>query len=84
MLNKLTIKEQSVQYALGLVSWYHINTTWYQGNFKDVSGKGALQQFREHIAFTCYPSESKLVLQDIDSGRYKIKILSWNVTGVLL
>lgn len=81
MLNEITDKEREVQYALGLVSWYYIETkayshTWNsRGNFKAVSEEDALQQFVDHLFAPDYMKEA--ILRDIDEGRYMIKILPW-------
>ena len=87
MINMITDKEREVQYALGLVSWYTIfvmtdDKMWLK-NFKAVSEKDVAQQFRNHYAQLAkkppvHPTIT-VILQDIDQGRYHIKILPWNI-----
>lgn len=79
MSSKITDKERAVQYALGLVSWYHVQTKVYghrwngMGDFKAVSAEDALQQFVDHLFAPDYMK--KIILRDIDEGNYKITLL---------
>ena len=80
----ITDKERDVQYALGLVSWYRIEAETQVGwrlsnNFEAVSEEDALQQFEERIRCECVCSVREKALQDLNEGRYHIKILPWTV-----
>ena len=85
MLNELTEKERDVQYALGLVSWHHVvvrpGSRQPMGfNFKAVSKADALQQFNTYARLYMHCSVLSQILQDIDRGDYKIKLLPWTVS----
>ena len=87
MTNNITKKERDVKYAHGLISWYTIflmtdGKMWLK-NFKAVSEKDVVQQFRNHYAQLAkkppvHPTITA-ILQDIDKCRYHIKILPWNI-----
>lgn len=82
MINIMNRKEREVQYALGLVSWYRIETRdffggyleGYRASFKDVSEEGALQQFKDYIRY-----KSPKIIKNVNDGRYRIWILPWTV-----
>lgn len=81
MLNKITDKERDVQYALGLVSWYYVSVeprvrVW--GNFRALSEKDAIQQFKQYIINHNFSKEKiTQILENIANGYYQIKVLSW-------
>lgn len=87
MLNKITDEERDAQDTLGPVSWYTIfvmtdDKIWLR-NYKDVSGKGVVQQFKNHFAQLAkeppvHPTIIE-ILRDIDEGYYHVKILPWGI-----
>ena len=86
VLKKLS-KDEIADKESGSVSWYNIfvmtdDKIWLK-NFKAVSEKDVVQQFRNHYAQLAkkppvHPTITKII-QDIDEGRYSIRILPWDI-----